>query len=198
VIRRAAILLLAAGLLAGLYVAPPAWHAAMGIAAFAAARWGDPRIGKRVGGPRRWLATTVVLGAIGLWLGPRDGDVAGVPVSAAGGLAAATMVGRALGLVLLGLAAGALYPAARALARLRRTRLRRFAEVLLVALDLVPSLIAALTAAHADLASRSPGWRGVPRRVFGTFIFAVEHASALADTTAHRLSAPMGKAEGSV
>jgi hypothetical protein len=101
-----------------------------------------------------------------------------VSISAAGALAATTMTARALGLVLLGSAAGALYPAERALARLRRTRLRRFAEVLVVALDLVPSLIDALRAARARMG------------IFETFVFAVEHASTLADTVARRLSAP--------
>jgi hypothetical protein len=195
--RHTVSLLLAAGLLAALYAAPTTWHAPIGIAVFVAARVVDPVVGKRLGAPRRWLATTVVLAAVGLWLGPRDGRLAEQPISVAGALAAATMAARAIGLVLLGSAAGALYPAERALTRLRRTRLRRFAEVLVVALDLVPSLIGALNAARADFAVRFPGAKRAPRRAFETFVFAVEHASALADSVARRLSAPAAKREES-
>lgn len=175
--RHAAALIGAAGLLGGVYAAPARWHAVMGAAVFAAVWAVDPVVAGRVGAPRRWLVTTAVLAAIGLWLGPADGKLAGTAISAAGALAATTMTARALGLVLLGSAAGALYPAERALGRLRRTRLRRFAEVLVVALELVPSLIEALRTARAKMG------------IFETFVFAVEHASALADTVAERLSA---------
>lgn len=195
--RHAVVLVIAGGLLAALYVTPPAWHAGLGVAVFGAATWLDPKVAKRSGRPLRWLGTAVVLAAAGLWLGPGDLRVRGHALSVAGALAATTMVSRAIGLVLLGSAAGALYPAERALARLRRTRFHRFAEVLVVALELVPSLLAALEAARKESASRWPGLRGAPRRIFEAFVFAVEHASALADSVARRLAESAPQGEGS-
>lgn len=188
--RHAVVLALAVGLLVVLYTTRPTWHWAFGAGVFAAARWLDPAVGKRAGAPRAWLVTTLVLAAVGLWLGPERRSIAGCSVSTAGAMAAFTMASRAVGLVLLGSTAAALYPASRALARLRRTRLRRFAEVLLVALELVPSLVTALTAASAASRARFPRPWQAPRRAFETFVFAVEHASALADAMARGLSAP--------
>ncbi|MFO0592653.1 MAG: hypothetical protein U0441_34230 [Polyangiaceae bacterium] len=192
--RHAAVLVLAAGLLAALYVTRPEMHAGLGIAMLGLAAVLDPKVAKRSGRPLRWLGTAIVLAAVGLWLGPGDMRVRGHAISLAGALAATTMVSRAIGLVMLGSAAGALYPAERALARLRRTRFRRFAEVLVVALELVPSLLGALETARRESAARRPGLRGFPGRILETFVFAVEHASALADSVAQRLaeSAPQG------
>lgn len=179
---------LAVGLLGGLLVTRPAWHAALGVAAFLCTLALDPAVAKRAGAPRRWLMTALVLAAIGAWIGPGAQRMGSLSISTTGALAATTMVSRAVGLVLLGAAALALFPPERAFARLRGTRLRRFTEVVVIALDLAPSLVTALEGARADIGAREPGVGRAPKRAFELLVFAIMHASKLADSVASRLA----------
>jgi hypothetical protein len=181
-------LALAAALLVSLAIARPVIHGPLGASAFVLALALDREVARRIGAPRRWLATAVVLVAIGLWLGPRSAPLGPIAISREGALAATTMVSRAIGIVLLGAAFGALVPAERALGRLRGTRLRRFAEVLVIAMDLLPSLLATLEGARADILAREPGLRRAPRRAFELLVLVIVHASTLADSVASRLS----------
>lgn len=186
--RHALVLALGAGLLAALFVTRAPWHGPLGAIALGAAITLDPAVAKRVGAPRRWAVTALVLALVGLWLGPRDAHLGRFDISVQGALGAATMVSRAIGIVLLGAGAGALHPPERALRRLGSTRFRRFAEVLVIAIDLAPSLIAALEQARRENAAQHPGVRGLPRRAFATFVTAVCHATGLADAVARDLS----------
>jgi hypothetical protein len=186
--RHVAVAALALVLIGTLIATPARWHLACGALAFVVMWLIDPPLRRGVGAPRRWLGTTFLLVAVGVWLGPRDASLLGHGVSMSGALAATTMVARALALVSLGSAALALYPPSRAVGRLRGTRLERLGEVLLVALGLVPSLIAALRGARVGIVQQNPGWARAPRRAFATAVFAVEHAATLADSVARDLS----------
>lgn len=186
--RHVAVAGFALALIGALIATPARLHLACGAVAFGAMWLIDPPLRRGIGAPRRWFGTTLLLVAVGAWLGRPDASLLGHAVSGSGALAATTMVARALALVSLGSAALALYPPSRAVVRLRGTRLERLGEVLLVALGLVPSLIAALSGARAGIILRNPGWSRAPRRAFETAVFAVEHAATLADSVARDLS----------
>lgn len=186
--RHGVVVLLGAGLLGALFVTRAAFHGPLGALALTAALLLDPAASRRAGAPRRWVMTALLLGLVGLWLGPRDAHLGRFDISLQGALAATTMVSRAIGIVLLGAGVGALYPPARALGRLRGTRFRRFAEVLLVALDLAPSLVTTLESARREVAAQHPGLLRAPRRLFETFVIAVLHATTLADSVARGLA----------
>jgi hypothetical protein len=98
------------------------------------------------------------------------------------------MVARAFGLVGLSRSVMALYPPARALERLTGKRFKRVGEVLLIAFNLLPSLIDALRQRYADIAVRNPGWWRIHRRLFNTIVFAIEHAANLAEGIAQDLT----------
>lgn len=190
-----------AAIAAGLAVLPalvllrPTWHAPVGLALFAAVRLVDPPLRRALGAPARWLVPTLVLALLGAWLGPPDARLLHHPVSLAGALAAATMVSRAVALLTVSSALMALVPPASWVARLRHTRFARLGEVVLVAVDLLPSLAGVLRAAHAESRKRAPGALRAPARLFEVFVIAMDHASSLADEIARDLSAPSARQE---
>ncbi len=186
---RLAILALSLALLVALSTTRAGLHAPLGLALVVLAFALDRGVARALGRPARWVVTGAVLALFGLWLGPRDAHLAGHAVSFAGALAATTMLARAAAIVLLGAAVMARFPPAEALARLRGTRGRRFAEVLVVALELVPTLVARLGEARREAEAQSPGLRHAPRRAFESLVAAVAHASALAESAADSLGA---------
>lgn len=188
--RHCAALACAVALLTFVILAPDRWHLFAWCAAYAFVWFVDRPLRRGVGAARRWLVALAALGALGAWLGPKDSSVLGHAASLGGALAATTMVARAFALVTLSTSAMALYPPSRAVRRLSGTRLERVVEVLLIALDLVPSLIGELRQARARILAEEPGWPRTHRRLFATIVFAIEHAAGLAERIARDLAAP--------
>jgi hypothetical protein len=172
---------LAAALLVALFVTAPRWHAPLGASLFALAWFADPVLRRPLGAPRRWLATGLVLALLGAWLGVPDAHLGGRAVSIAGALAATTMTTRGIALLTLSSGLMALAPPSTWVARLEGTRFARMGGALLVAVDLLPSLVSVLRSAHAEARMRSPGVRRAPARLFEVIVVAVGHASELAD-----------------
>lgn len=195
--RHQVVLACGLGLLGFVIWAPARWHLAAGALGFALVWALAPALRRGIGPPRRWLVALAALALLGAWLGASDGKLLGRSISFSGALAATTMVARALGLVAMSTSAMALYPPARAVGRLAGTRYERVGEVLLIALALVPSLIVELRGARSRLAEDSPGWAKLPRRLFATIVFAIEHAAHLAERIARDLAASTCQKESS-
>lgn len=167
-----------------LFVIDPRRHGALFGLAWAVSWTLAPALRNGLGRPARWAFLALVLLLAGGLLGPSDRSFHGVRLSLAGVFAAGTMLARAHGLVALSTGAMVLVPPARAIARLRGTRWSRIGEVILVALDLGPSLATALVEARAAQRERFPGLTRAPRRWFELAVFAVGHASNLAEQVA--------------
>ncbi|MCL2779061.1 MAG: energy-coupling factor transporter transmembrane protein EcfT [Polyangiaceae bacterium] len=186
------VLLLSVALLVFVFATPAQWHFVAWVGSFALARILAPTLRRGLGNFRRWLIALVVLAVLGAALGAKDKDSAivifGLTLSPSGALAATTMIARAFGLVGLSRSVMALYPPARAIRRLTGKRFKRVGEVLLIAFNLLPSLIDALRQGYADIAIRNPGWWRMPWRLFNTIVFAIEHAANLAENIAQDLA----------
>ncbi|MCL2725596.1 MAG: hypothetical protein FWD69_14275 [Polyangiaceae bacterium] len=182
------VLLLSAALLVFVFATPAQWHFVAWVGSFALARILAPTLRRGLGNFRRWLIALVVLAVLGAVLGKKEGTVWGLALSFSGALAATTMIARAFGLVGLSRSVMAIYPPARAIRRLTGKRFKRVGEVLLIAFNLLPSLIDALRQGYADIATRNPGWSRIPWRLFNTIVFAIEHAANLAENIAQDLA----------
>lgn len=178
----------AAAIVAGLLA--PAWtHAPIALVVLLLARSLDDSVKRRLGRPTRWLVALALFALAGAWLGPSDARLFGLRLSAAGAWAAGTMLARAVGLVVVSSALVAWYPPARAIERLRGTRAARLGEVILVAVELTPTLIDALSEASRKAREQHPGVLRVPTRLLSLVVYAVEHAAELADSVARDLAA---------
>lgn len=187
--RALAALALGAGAIAAGLLAPAWTHAPIALLSLLAARSLEGSLARRLGRPTRWLLALAAFALAGAWLGPSDARLLGHRVSAAGAWAAGTMLARAVGLVVVSSALVAWYPPGRAIARLRGTRAARLGEVIVVAVDLTPTLIDALREAGRRARESHPGLLGVPTRLLSLVVFAVEHAARLADSVARELGA---------
>lgn len=183
-----AIALGAAAIVAGL-LAPTWTHAPIALLLLLVARRLDESSRRRLGRPTRWLVALALFALAGAWLGPADARLFGHRVSAAGAWAAGTMLVRAVGLVVVSSALVAWFPPRRALARLRGTRAARLGEVIVVAVELTPTLIDALREASRRAHALHPGLLRTSTRLLWLIVFAVEHAAQLADAVASDLSA---------
>ncbi len=169
-------------------VAAPVWsHGIAWALGFVAARALAPELRRGLGSARQWGIALLALALLGALFGREDAKLASVPVSTEGALAATTMIARAFALVGLSTSLLVLYPPSRVLPRLAGTRLRRVGEVVLIAVELLPSLIVVLREARTEGSARHPRWR-VDRRLFGAMVLAIGHAADLADDLSRSLA----------
>jgi hypothetical protein len=171
--------LVGASLVAVLVVSAPRWHFGGALAAWCTLFVLDPQGRRNVGRLRSWIAPALVLGLVGAWLGPPDARLFGARFSSAGALAAGTMIARSLAIVLV---SSSLVDFARRLGlaeRLRGPAAKRFAEVVGVAVALVPSIQASL---RDERDARGRPRR--PRELFDLWVAVLVEAS----DTAHRVA----------
>jgi len=182
--RRALLVAVPVAVLGALGVLEPRWHLVVGVAAWLLLRLVGPDLARSVGRPSRWVGMLSVLALLGAWLGPADQRTAGVAWSSIGAWAGATMVVRAFAIVVLAATFTAAIPLRRWLVASRVPVLRRLCEVVVVATNLVPVLLRALSDARLSLRERRPGWRRLPRRLRLLSIHAVVRAANLAEAVA--------------
>jgi hypothetical protein len=185
------------GLVLALLVAvaalPAAWHLPMGIAVWALLRLGAPDLHRTLGRPGRWLKSLVVLCALGACFGTADLSVG---LSTSGALSGATMVVRAFALVALGTLASSALPVRRWSERVRHPAVRRLIEVVVVAANLVPVELRALSTAASALRDRRPGPLGLPKRMWLLAVHSSVRAAMLAESVAFEMALAAHNAGG--
>ncbi|MFW5739660.1 MAG: hypothetical protein ACOC1F_04780 [Myxococcota bacterium] len=180
--HRAMVLL--AALLAALVALPPLWHLPAGAAVWVVLRGSVPDVHRAIGRPLRWMQVLVVLCLLGALLGPTEHQVLSVPVSQSGALSGATMVVRAFALIALASLASSVLPLRRWARNLRHPLARRLIEVVVIASNLVPVQLRALSTSSAALRERRPGLARLPKRLWLLSVHSSVRAAMLAENVA--------------
>jgi hypothetical protein len=177
-------LFVAVALLATLELLPPQWHLPAGIAGWALLRWGVRDVHKSLGRPLRWLQGLICLCLLGTIFGPTDAHVLSIGVSKAGALSGTTMVVRMFAIVALTSLVSAAIPVRRWAGRIRNPAAQRVIEMVIVASNLVPVLLRALSTASSTLKQRRPGWSNLPKRLWLLAVHSSLQAAMLAENVA--------------
>lgn len=176
--------LVALALLLALAIAPAPWHLPIGAAGWLGLRWAVPDVHRTTGRLRRWLQALAVLCLLGAAFGPVDHHIHTAGVSAAGALSGVTMVVRAFAIVALTSIASSALPIRRWAGRVRSPAARRVIEVVVVATNLVPVLLRALSTASSTLSERRPGLLQLPRRLWLLAVHSSLRTAMLAENVA--------------
>lgn len=168
-------------LLVGLSFVDPQWHLAMGIAGWFVIRVSARELARSVGRPVRWLQSLAFLCLLGALFGKSDSLSMSVSWSKSGALAGVTMVVRAFALVSLTSLASSVLPFRRWIDTIEHPVVRRLVEVLVIAANLVPVQLRALTVASANLQERRPGLRNLRTRLWLLALHSVLRAAMLAE-----------------
>lgn len=171
-------------LIVALVALPAPWHLPAGFAVWLALRLSVPDVHRAFGRPRRWLGLLAVLTLLGAWLGPADTQVIDLSLSQQGAFSGATMVVRAFALVALGSAISSALPLRRWMLRVRHPFARRLIEVVVIASNLVPVQLRALSTASAALGERRPGLLRFPTRLWLLSVHSSVRAAMLAESVA--------------
>lgn len=182
--RANAALALPVALLAALALAPPSWHLPAMLVAWALLRATAQDVQRSFGRLRRWALALVILCLLGAAFGPRDARLLSLAWSRAGALSATTMVARAFAIVSLTSLAASALPMRDWLRRARNPVVRRLLEVIIVASNLVPVQLRALSTASANLRERRPGLLKLPQRAWLLAAHASLRAALLAESVA--------------
>jgi hypothetical protein len=177
-------LVVAVALLVGLALTPPLWHLPLGVVGWLVLRWGARDVHRGLGRPWRWLQALVALSLLGAVFGSADAELLSVPFSKSGALSGATMVVRAFALVALTSLATSVLPVRRWVERIRHPAARRLVEVVVVAANLVPVQLNALTVASVTLKERRPGLVSLPSRLWLLAVHSSLRAAMLAESVA--------------
>jgi len=190
-------LAVALALLVAIAALPPLWHLPAGLIAWAMLRWLVHDVHRTMGRPRRWLQALVALCVLGALFGETNTELWSFPLSTDGALSGSTMVVRAFALVGLASVASAVLPLRRWAERIRHPAVRRLIEVVIIAANLVPVQLRALSTASATLRERRPGLRRLPARLWLLAVHCSVQAAMLAENvafdmaiTAHNASSP--------
>jgi len=179
---------IAVGLLVALVLLPAVWHLPVGIAGWLVLRLTLPDVHRGFGRPRRWLSLLFVLCLLGAVFGPADQTAAFASVSFAwsksGALSGVTMVVRAFALVALFSVASSAFPLRRWIERINNPVVRRCLGVAMVATNLVPVQLRALSVASNNLKERRPGIRQLPKRMWLLATHSVLRSAMLAEGVA--------------
>ena len=175
---------IALGLLVALVLLPPEWHLLAGIVGWLVMRLGARDVHRGFGRLHRWLMLLIVLGILGAFFGKPDANTMGFEWSMVGTLSGTTMVVRAFALVALVSVASSALPLRRWLDRISNPVVLRFLGVAVVATNLVPVQLRALSVASNNLKERRPGIRRFPKRLWLLSVHSVLRAAMLAESVA--------------
>lgn len=189
-------LVVAIALLVALAMLPPEWHLPVGIAGWALLRWGARDIHRTLGRPWRWLQALALLCLLGALFGTTDARMLSFGWSKSGALSGATMVVRAFALVALTSLASSALPLRRWTERVRNPVARRLIEVVVVAANLVPVQLRALSTASSTLKERRPGLLRLPRRLWLLAVHSSLRAAILAEGVAFDMAVAAHNAAG--
>lgn len=184
-------------LLIALSVVPPAWHLPIGLAGWAALRWGARDVHRTMGQPRRWLQGLAAFCFLGALFGPADAELLSFGCSKSGALAGATMVVRAFALLALTSVVSSVVPLRRWTGRLRNPVARRLLEVVVVAANLAPVQLRALSTASVTLRERRPGLLRLPKRLWLLAVHSIVRAAMLAESVAFDMAVEAHNVGGS-
>jgi len=190
-------LVVAIALLIALALVPPEWHLPLGIVGWALLRLGAPDVHRTLGRPWRWLQALAFLCLLGAIFGTTDSHVASVGWSKSGALSGPTMVVRAFALVALTSLASSVLPIRRWTERIRNPVARRLIEVVVVAANLVPVQLRALSCASSTLKERRPGLLRLPKRLWLLTVHSSLRAAVLAESVAFDMAVAAHNAGGS-
>lgn len=175
---------LAISLLIALALLPAVWHLPLGIAGWLLLRWISRDVLRTMGRPLRWLQALAALCLLGALFGPVDSHLLSLGWSKAGGLSGVTMTVRAFALIALTSLATSLLPVRRWSESIRNPLLRRLIEVVVVASNLVPVQLRALSIASNTLSERRPGILRLPARLWLLAVHSSLRAAMLAESIA--------------
>ncbi len=177
-------LLVALGLLVALALLPPVWHLAAGLVGWALVRWGAREVHCTLGRPWRWLQALVLLSFLGALFGTADAHTLSIRYSTSGALSGVTMVVRAFALVALATLVSSNLPVRRWAEHVRSPAARRVVEIVVVAANLVPVQLRALSTASSTLKERRPGLHRLPERLWLLAVHSSLRAAMLAEDVA--------------
>lgn len=177
-------LAVALALLVGLALTPPLWHLPLGAAGWLLLRLGARDVHRGLGRPWRWLQALVALCLLGALFGKADSQLFSFAWSKAGALSGATMVVRAFALIALASLATSVLPVRRWVQRIQHPAARRLVGVVVVAANLVPVQLNALSVAAVTLKERRPGLANLPRRLWLLAVHSSLRAAMLAESVA--------------
>jgi hypothetical protein len=171
-------------LLVAVALLPAAWHLPLGIAGWTLLRCAARDVHRTIGRPWRWLQGLVALCALGALFGTVDAHVLSIGWSKTGALSGASMIVRAFALVALTSLASSSLPARQWMDRIRHPAARRLIEVVVVAANLVPVQLRALSVASNTLKERRPGLHRLPTRLWLLAVHSALRAAILAESVA--------------
>ena len=174
----------AVAVLMGLALLPPIWHLSLGIAGWLIIRWGARDVHHALGRPSRWLQALLALCLLGAIFGDPDAQAGSWSWSQAGALSGATMVVRAFALVAVASLASWVLPIRRWAQQLSNPIARRLLQVVIIAANLVPVQLRALSIAASNLKERRPGIRRLPKRLWLLAVHSALQAAMLAESVA--------------
>jgi hypothetical protein len=160
------------------------WHLLVGALAWVLLRWGAGDVYRTLGRIRRWIYGLVVLCFLGAIFGRTDAQFHSFGWSISGTLAGVTMVVRAYAIVAITSLASAALPLRRWISRVSNPLLQRMLEVIVVAVNLVPVQVRALSTALTTLRERRPGLRNLPIRLWLLAVHCSLRAAMLAENVA--------------
>jgi hypothetical protein len=182
--RSAISLCAAAALLVAVEALPAPWHLPVAIVAWGVMRVCSPDVHAAFGRPGRWLIGLGSLAILGALLGGAQGAAGWPAALLTGAMSASSMIVRAFALVAIASVAASILPVRRWTQRARHPWVRKMMEVAVIAANLVPVQLRALSSASATLRERRPGIRRLPRRLWLLCVHSALCAAALAESVA--------------